>query len=108
MIELDTEGTYQVIATIPGYGDKDLIAIDENWDNHGILEMVLEPINTAQGVVKNEDGSIASNVKIELKDEDGTVLFVGGTDEDVYYQFPLFEDDKNYIASATDGLKNRS
>lgn len=105
IIELDEQGDYQVIATIPGFGDKELVAIDEDWDNYAVLEMVLEPINTAQGIVRNEDGSVAGDVYVELKDEDGNVLFNGLTDENGYYQFPLFEDDKTYTASAKDGDK---
>lgn len=108
ILELEDEGEYQVIATIPGYGDKELVTIDENWDNNAILEMTLEPTNTAQGIVRNEDGSIAAGVKVELKDEEGNVLFSGLTDEDGYYQFPLFEENQTYIATATDGVKTGS
>jgi len=108
IIELDDEGDYQVIASIPGFADKEIISINEDWDNHSILEMVLEPTNTAQGIVRNEDGTIADSVKIELKDDQGNVLFSAITDENGYYQFPLFEENTTYIAEATDGSKRGS
>ena len=103
IIELDDKGDYQVVATIPGFGDKELIKIDENWDNHKLLEMVLEPTMTAQGVVKNEDGSNAGVVDVLLKDDKGNIIYTGKTDEIGYYQFPLLQEDTKYIVEATDG-----
>ncbi len=108
ILELEEEGNYSVIATVPGYGDKELVSIDEDWDNQKVLEMILEPTNTAQGTVKNEDGSVVANAQIALADEEGNVIFKGLTDEDGYYQFPLFEDNKKYVATATDGTKRGS
>lgn len=103
ILEVDNNGSYQVVATIPGYGDKELVKIDENWDNYSILEMTLEPMLTAQGVVKNEDGTNAANVDIELWDDQGNLIFKGKTDENGYYQFPL-DENKTYTAKATDGV----
>ena len=100
-IELAEEGNYKIVATIPGYADQLEILIDENWDNSKLIEMTLEPTQTAQGQVKNEDGSIASNVSIELKDENGNVIFKGMTDENGYYQFTL-EENKTYTITAKD------
>lgn len=102
-IPIYEDGSYQVVATIPGYGDIEQVTIDENWNNDNVLEMTLEPMLTAQGVVKTEDGSPAGNVDIELKDENGNVIYSGKTDENGYYQFPL-EDDQTYTALATDGM----
>lgn len=102
-IPIYEEGDYEIVATIPGYGDIQQIVIDENWDDDQKIIMTLEPMLTAQGVVKNEDGSPAGNVFIELKDEDGNVIYSGRTDENGYYQFPL-EEDKTYTAFAEDGI----
>ncbi len=99
---VEEEGKHELVATVPGYGDKKPVTIGEDWDDNQKIDMTLEPMLTAQGVVKNEDGSPAGNVHIELKDEDGNVIYSGKTDEDGYYQFPL-EEDETYTAFATDG-----
>lgn len=102
IIEVDEKGDYEVVATIPGYGDKRQISIGEDWDNDNQIDMTLEPMLTVQGVVKNEDGSIAANVDIELRNADEEIIFKGKTDENGYYQFPL-EEDHTYTAYASDG-----
>lgn len=102
IMELDEKGDYEVVATIPGYGDKRQISIGEDWDNDNQIDMTLEPLLTAQGVVKNEDGSIAANVDVELRNADGEIIYKGKTDENGYYQFPL-EEDRTYTAYASDG-----
>lgn len=104
-IPIYEEGNYQIVATIPGYGDIEQVTIDDNWDDSQELVMKLEPMMTAQGVVKNEDGSTAGNVLIELKDDKGNVIYKGKTDENGYYQFPL-DDNKTYTAYAEDGVKS--
>jgi outer membrane protein OmpA-like peptidoglycan-associated protein/protocatechuate 3,4-dioxygenase beta subunit len=104
-IPIYEDGSYQVVATIPGYGDIEQVVIDENWDNDGQIVMNLEPMLTAQGIVKNEDGTPAGKVDIELTDEDGNVIYKGRTDENGYYQFPL-EEDQTYTALAEDGMRS--
>ncbi|CAG5077699.1 carboxypeptidase regulatory-like domain-containing protein [Parvicella tangerina] len=103
IMELEEEGSYEVVATIPGYGDKEQVTIDDDWDNYTEVEMNLEPMLTAQGIVRNEDGSPAGNVEVTLKDDAGNIIYSGKTDEDGYYQFPL-EEDRTYTALASDGL----
>lgn len=102
ILELEEKGNYEVVATIPGYGDKEQVSIDENWDNYNQIDMTLEPMLTAQGIVKNEDGSPAANVDIELRDESGNIIYKGKTDENGYYQFPL-DENLTYTAFASDG-----
>lgn len=102
MLEVEEEGEYELVATIPGYGDKEQVSITEDWDSNNHIDMTLEPMLTAQGQVLNEDGSPAGNVDVELIDDQGNVIYSGKTDENGYYQFPL-EENKTYTAFATDG-----
>lgn len=99
---LDPDKKYTLIASDVGLGAIENIITDNNWDGSKGLDLILRPTDTAQGMVTNPDGSVASNVRMELLDEDGNVIFVSRTDEDGFYQFVL-DDNKKYEVVATDG-----
>lgn len=102
LLSAEEEGEYELIATIPGYGDRESISMNTERDSYEQVNLTLEPELTAQGAVKHEDGSVASNVDVELRDESGKVIFKGKTDENGYYQF-LLEEDQSYEIGAREG-----
>lgn len=104
---LTPDETYVLIASDVGLGAVDTILTDSTWNGKKEFDLILKPTNTAQGIVTNPDSSIASNIRIELLDEEGNILLVSKTDENGFYQFVL-DKDKKYEIVGIDGEQRGS
>ncbi len=105
MFDVDPDKSYKIVATTNGHSAEEEIVINESWDSETPLDMLLMPTDTVQGVVKNQDGTIASDVDITLYDENGNLLVKSKTDEDGRYQFALQENNKYEVVATTDGYQ---
>jgi len=88
-------GEYELVSSINGFGAKQKINIDENWDGSKYVDMTLLPTDTVQGTVLGMDGKPSANTKITLYDENRNALVQSYTDENGNYQFVL-EENKTY------------
>ena len=104
---LKSNEAYTLIASAVGLGAVDTILTDSTWNGQKDFDLILKPTNTAQGKVTNSDGSIASNIRMELLDEKGNVLIVSKTDENGFYQFVL-DKGKKYEITGIDGKQRGS
>ena len=98
---------YTLIASAFGLGAVDTLLTDSTWHGEKEFDLILKPTNTAQGIVTKPDGSIASNIRMELLDEEGNILLVSKTDENGFYQFVL-DKDKKYEVIGIDGEQRGS
>ncbi|MDX2173643.1 MAG: carboxypeptidase regulatory-like domain-containing protein [Bacteroidota bacterium] len=100
--KLDNKKNYKVVASTPGFVASDDVSTITGKNVNKDLNMYLKPGTTAQGVVKNEDGSPAANISVKVYDENGNLIYETKTDENGYYQLVL-EKDKVYNLVAGKG-----
>ena len=90
--KLEDNKDYKVVASKPGFVASEVVSTKTGQNVNKELDLKLKPGTTAQGIVKNEDGSPAANVMIKIYDENGNLIYETKTDENGYYQVVL---DKN-------------
>lgn len=100
--KLNGKKNYKVVASTPGFVASDEVSTLTGKNVNKELNMYLKPGTTAQGIVKNEDGTPAANVTIQVFDETGKLIYETTTDETGYYQLVL-EKDKVYNLVAEKG-----
>lgn len=114
-VRTDENGKYEVnvpegqdllvVATTNGFAAEQRINTGEDWDPSKALDLHLQPSETVQGTVYDENDNPAANLKLMLYDEGGNIVFNGMTDENGNYQFPL-ELNKEYdVVARKEGYK---
>jgi len=99
---LDDKKDYKVVAIKPGFAAKESVSTKTGLNVNKELSLNLKPATTAQGIVKNQDGTPAANAFIKVYDENGNLIYETKTDENGFYQLVL-EKDKTYNIVAEKG-----
>ena len=81
--------TYTLVASDIGLGAVETIVTDSTWNGKKDVDLILKPAVTAQGIVTKPNGSVASNIRMELLNEEDSILIVSKTDDLGFYQFVL-------------------
>ena len=81
--------TYTLVASDIGVGVVETIVTDSTWNGKKAFDLILQPTVTAQGIVTNPNGSIASNIRMELLRVEDSILIISKTDDLGFYQFVL-------------------
>jgi len=86
---LKPDETYTLVASDIGLGIVETIITDSAWNGKKAFDLILKPALTAQGTVTNPNGTIASNIRMELLNEKDSILVVSKTDQFGFYQFVI-------------------
>ena len=81
--------TYTLVASDIGLGVVETIVTDSAWNGKKAFDLILKPAVTAQGIVTKPNGSIASNIRMELIRKEDSTLVLSKTDDLGFYQFVL-------------------
>jgi outer membrane protein OmpA-like peptidoglycan-associated protein/tetratricopeptide (TPR) repeat protein/uncharacterized protein GlcG (DUF336 family) len=100
--KLDDKAEYSVKAIKPGFVGTEKYSTKTGLNINKETQLVLKPAITAQGFVKNQDGSLVGSVLISVYDENGNLVYSTKTDENGYYALEL-EKDKTYNIVADKG-----
>ena len=84
------------MASTEGMAKDITINTDGNWAGNERKDLILEPATTIQGYVYDENGDHIPNAKMELFDENDSLILIIYTDETGFYQFVL-DDDEEYL-----------
>jgi outer membrane protein OmpA-like peptidoglycan-associated protein/5-hydroxyisourate hydrolase-like protein (transthyretin family) len=104
-IEVPEGQEAKVVATTKGFSDEQSINTGEGWDSTRDLVMNLEPSETVQGVVTDENGNPAANIQVMLYDDEGNMIYNGQTDDHGRYQFPLEQNKEYDVVARKEGFK---
>lgn len=86
---LKPDETYTLVASDIGLGAVETIVTDSTWNGKKDVDLILKPAVTAQGIVTKPNGSVASNIRMELLNEEDSILIISKTDDLGFYQFVL-------------------
>ncbi|MDG2227578.1 MAG: OmpA family protein, partial [Flavobacteriales bacterium] len=86
---LKPDETYTLVASDIGLGVVETILTDSAWNGKKAFDLILKPAVTAQGIVTKPNDSVASNIRMELINEEDSTLIISKTDQFGFYQFVL-------------------
>ena len=102
--DLDNNERYELKASIVGYAAEKTIETNEDWAGNERQDLNLVPAITIQGYVSDEDGQTVPSAKMELFNNDDSLLITIKTDTNGYYQF-IAEKNKNHLIIGSKGNK---
>ncbi len=95
--DLEDEKQYKLLASTEGMAKEAIINTDESWAGNERKDLILEPATTVQGYVYDENGDPVPNAKMELFNENDSLILIIYADENGYYQFVLDEEEEYLV-----------
>ena len=102
--DLDKNTKYELKASIVGYAAEKTIETNGDWPGNERQDLNLIPAITIQGYVSDENGFKVPSAKMELFNNDDSLLITIKADTNGYYQF-VADKNKNHLIIASKGNK---
>jgi len=91
LFDIDSNSTFQLIATTNGFAARDTIVSDKTWDSAKLFNLESKPTHTVQGFVKSDQGVPVGGLEVWLYDSKGRLVAETISDSEGWYQFALDE-----------------
>ncbi len=101
LFEIDSNNTYQLVATSNGFVARDTIVLNKTWNSSNKLGLVSTPGSTVQGMVQSDQGVSVGGVKVWLYNPKGELVAETTSDANGWYQFALIENEEYQVVAKT-------